>query len=298
MANRVVIITGAGGGLGAAYAKELASRGARVVVNDPGGAVDGSGVSWAAQGVTEQILAAGGEAVACYGDITTVEGRDDIVSTAMSAYGQIDGLVCNAGILRDKAFHKMSADQIDAVLDVHLRGHIHLAQKVFAIMREAEFGRIVFVTSASGLYGNFGQANYGAAKAGLFGLTKVLAIEGAQKGILVNAVAPIAATRMTAGVLADEVTALAAPEAVSQMVAVLASDQCPVTGNVYSVCGSRVAEIFIAETEGVIFDDIRAESILDLLGLVGLRENYVEPDSLTDAVEIILHDLRAAAANM
>ena len=180
--GRVAIITGAGGALGRSHALELAQRGAKVVVNDLGGSVHGEGgATTVAQQVVDEIAASGGEAVANFGSVTNPE---PIVQSALDAFGRVDILVNNAGILRDKAFHNMSVEDIDAVLDVHLRGAMALTQLVFKLMREQRFGRIINTTSASGLFGNFGQANYGAAKAGLFGLTRVLAQEGARVNIL------------------------------------------------------------------------------------------------------------------
>ncbi len=201
--GRVAIITGSGGGLGRTYALELARRGARLVVNDLGGAVDGTGASSsAADRVVEEIEAAGGEAVANYDSVSTEEGGAAIVQTALDSFGTVDIVVIHAGILRDKSFAKMEAAEVEAVLDVHLKGAFYVSIPAFGIMKESGYGRFVFTSSSSGLFGNFGQANYGAAKAGLAGLSNVLAIEGQKYNILSNAIAPIALTRMTEELLA------------------------------------------------------------------------------------------------
>ena len=186
--GRVAIITGAGGGLGCSHALELARRGAQILVNDLGGALDGSGSSMsAADRVVDEIAAFGGTAAPNHDSVATPEGGQAIVQAALDAFGRVDIVINNAGILRDKAFHKMDNTMIDAVIDVHLKGAFYVSQPAFRLMREQGYGRIVNTTSASGLFGNFGQANYGAAKAGLAGLTRVLALEGAGRGINVNA---------------------------------------------------------------------------------------------------------------
>jgi NAD(P)-dependent dehydrogenase (short-subunit alcohol dehydrogenase family) len=287
--GRVAIITGAGGGLGRSHALQLARRGAQVLVNDLGGAVDGSGSSMtAADRVVEEITAAGGIAIANHDSVATAEGGQAIVQAAIDAFGKVDVLVNNAGILRDKAFHKMDNSMIEAVIDVHLKGALYVSQPAYRLMREQGYGRIVNTSSASGLFGNFGQANYGAAKAGLAGLTRVLALEGASRGILVNAIAPIAATRMTKdilGPLADKVS----PESVSPLVAYLAHEDCAVNGHVYSVAGGRIARIFVAETHGVVLRENTPEEIQSKLSLIDVMdvERYHLPASLEDETTII-----------
>ncbi|MFC9767252.1 SDR family NAD(P)-dependent oxidoreductase [Rhodococcus jostii] len=289
--ERVAIVTGAGNGLGRSHALELARRGARVVVNDLGGSLHGDGQSTdAAQAVVDEITALGGTAVANRDSVATEEGGRAIVQTALDEFGRLDVLVNNAGILRDKAFHKMDGPMIDAVIDVHLKGTLFVTQPAFRAMREAGYGRIVNTSSASGLFGNFGQANYGGAKAGIAGVTRVLALEGAAYGIAANAIAPIASTRMTAGLLGD-LTARVTPEGVSPVVAFLAHEDCPVSGAVYSVAGGRVAKIFVGETSGAVLEELTAEAVRDQLSEIEDQSTYHEPTSLDMATAIIARAL-------
>jgi NAD(P)-dependent dehydrogenase (short-subunit alcohol dehydrogenase family) len=287
--GRVAIITGAGGGLGRSHALALALRGAQVLVNDLGGSLDGSGSSKsAADRVVDEIIAHGGVAAPNHDSVATREGGQAIVQAALDAFGRVDILVNNAGILRDKAFHKMDHTMIDPVIDVHLKGAFYVSQPAFALMREQGYGRIINTSSASGLFGNFGQANYGAAKAGLAGLTRVLALEGAERGIRVNAIAPIALTRMTGGVL-GELAVKVAPDSVSPLVAYLAHEECSVNGHLYSVSGGRIARIFVAETHGVVLTDNTPEAIQAHLSLIDRLDGdrYHEPSSLDDETTII-----------
>jgi 3-hydroxy-3-methylglutaryl CoA synthase/NAD(P)-dependent dehydrogenase (short-subunit alcohol dehydrogenase family) len=234
--DRVAIVTGAGAGLGRAYALELAQRGARVVVNDLGGARDGSGEGAAtpADKVVAEIKALGGEAVANYDNVATPQGGENIVKAAMDAFGRVDILVNNAGILRDKSFIKMEPDNWKAVMDVHLNGAYHVTRPAVAVMKENGYGRIVMTTSAAGLYGNFGQTNYSAAKMGLVGLMNTLKLEGKKYNIKVNTVAPIAASRLTEDVMPPELFEKSKPEFVTPMVMYLCSETCSETGAIFN----------------------------------------------------------------
>ena len=248
--GRVAIVTGAGGGLGRTYALELARRGARVVVNDLGGAVDGTGASSsAADQVVSEIEQAGGEAVANYDSVSTEEGGAGIVRSAVDAFGKVDIVINNAGILRDKSFAKMTMAEVEAVIDVHLKGGFYVSSPAFQIMRENGYGRFVFTSSASGLFGNFGQANYGAAKAGLVGLSNVLAIEGEKYNIRSNAIAPIAKTRMTEDLLGP-VADLVAPDQVTPLVVYLCSEANEYSHEIFTVGGGRYGRVFIGTNRG------------------------------------------------
>lgn len=226
--GRVAIVTGAGTGLGRCHAMQLAARGAKVVVNDLGGGRDGTGGSMAAADtVVAEIRAAGGEAIANAANVTDESQVDAMVQQAIDTWGRVDVLVNNAGILRDKSFAKLENDNWRAVVDVHLNGAAYCSRAVWPIMREQSYGRIVMTTSTSGIYGNFGQANYGAAKSGVVGLMNVLCIEGEKYGIKVNCLAPTAATRMTQDIMPAEVLDVLAPESVSPAVLFLASEDGP-----------------------------------------------------------------------
>jgi NAD(P)-dependent dehydrogenase (short-subunit alcohol dehydrogenase family) len=277
--GKVAIITGAGGGLGKQHALLLASRGALVVVNDLGGAVDGSGSDvGAAQLVVDEITVAGGEAVADTNSVATPEGGAAVVQTALDTFGRIDIIVNNAGILRDKSFNNMTSELLDPVLDVHLRGAFHVTQPAWQHLREQSYGRIISTSSSSGLFGNFGQSNYGAAKMGLVGFTRVLALEGAKYGITANAIAPLALTRMTEPLLGP-FGAKVAPECVSPVVAYLAHESCAATGRVFSVGGGRVAEVFIGETQGFYAPELTPELVAENWVTITDREGYVVPAS-------------------
>src|SRR5690606_36010769 len=244
------IVTGAGGGLGRHFALELARRGARVVVNDLGGALDGSGSSArAAETVVEEIRAAGGEAVANFDSVSDPESGAAIVQQALDEYGTVDVVISNAGILRDRSFANMTIEELHAVLDVHLRGGFYVAMPAFKVMKEKGYGRLVFTSSNAGILGNFGQANYGAAKMGLVGLSNVLAIEGAKYGIKANVVAPVARTRMTEELLGPMAEHFD-PALVAPMVVYLASEACEATHEIYSAGGGRYARFFVGLTPG------------------------------------------------
>jgi len=255
--DRVIVVTGAGGGLGREYALVLAREGASVVVNDLGGARDGTGAghSMADQVVTE-IKAAGGRAVANYDSVADAAGAQNIVKTALEEFGAIHGVVSNAGILRDGTFHKMTDEAWDSVLKVHLYGGYNVIRAAWPHFREQSFGRVVVATSTSGLFGNFGQANYGAAKLGLVGLINTLAQEGAKYDIKANALAPIAATRMTEDILPPEVFEKLTPEYVAPVVAYLCTQEVPDTGSVFIVGGGKVQRTALFQNKGVTFEQV------------------------------------------
>ena len=250
--NRVAIVTGAGGGLGRAHALLLASRGAKVVVNDLGGAVDGSGSDKkSADKVVDEIKAAGGEAVANYDGVDTPEGAAKLVATAKDAFGKLDIVINNAGILRDVSFMKMTQEDWDKVLAVHLTGTMNVSKAAWPLLRENSYGRVVNTTSAAGLYGNFGQANYSAAKLGIVGLSKTLAHEGAKYDIKCNVIAPIAKSRMTETIMPPNVLEKLLPEYVSPLVAYLCSEGLAETAQVYAVGGGYFSRVAVVEGEGV-----------------------------------------------
>jgi len=260
--NRVVIVTGAGNGLGKAYALELGKRGAKVVVNDLGGAVDGSGSGNSpADDVVNEIIENGGEAVANYDSVATEDGGESIVQTAVDSFGTVDAVINNAGILRDKSFANMTEEEFSLIIEVHLKGTYFVTQPAFKIMKENNYGRIVNVASPSGLFGNFGQTNYGAAKMGIVGLTNVLAIEGAKYNIKVNVIAPTAYTRMTEALLPEDVGKLFSAELVTPMVTYLASETCEPTHEIFGVAAGRFARIGIITHEGYVNTQATAEDI-------------------------------------
>ena len=252
--NRVVVITGAGSGLGKSYALYLAARGAYVVVNDRGGNVAGEGASnLPAQLVVDEIKRAGGNAVANFDDISEVEGANNLIRQALDQFGTVDVLICNAGILRDKSFMKMSMDDFELVLRVHLHGTVYVTRAAFPVMKDKRYGRIVMTTSASGLYGNFGQTNYAAAKLGIVGFMNSLKLEGLKYNIRVNAVAPLAATRLAEGVFPQEIASRLKPELVTPAVAYLCSEQCEVSGDIISAGAGSYSAVKIVESKGVRF---------------------------------------------
>lgn len=274
--DRVVVVTGAGGGLGREYAMLLAREGALVVVNDLGGARDGSGAgSTMADSVVAEIREAGGTAVANYDSVATEEGAAALIKTAIDEFGAVHGVVNNAGILRDGAFHKMSTDNWESVQRVHLWGGYHVTRAAWPHFREQRHGRVVVATSTSGLYGNFGQANYGAAKLGLVGLVNTLAVEGAKYNILANAVAPLAATRMTEDIAPPEFLEKLPPAQVAPVIGYLVSDECTDTATVLVVGGGSVKRVAQFESAGVHFSE---PPTID-----GVAEKWSEITDLTGA---------------
>jgi NAD(P)-dependent dehydrogenase (short-subunit alcohol dehydrogenase family) len=262
--GKVAIVTGAGGGLGRAHALELAKRGAKVVVNDLGGSRDGAkdSSSATAEAVVAEIEALGGIAMASGASVTDEQEVNAMVEATMKAWGRVDILINNAGILRDKTFHKMEVEDFSAVLDVHIMGAVNCTKAVWEIMRSQAYGRIVMTTSSSGLYGNFGQANYGAAKLGLVGFMNTLHLEGAKYNIKVNCLAPVAATRMTEDIIPENMLALLAPELVSPGVMYLVSDDAP-SRQILSAGAGCFAVAKIIETDGFALkpEDATAENV-------------------------------------
>jgi NAD(P)-dependent dehydrogenase (short-subunit alcohol dehydrogenase family) len=262
--GRVAVVTGAGGGLGRAHARLLAARGAAVVVNDLGGSVDGiGGDSAAARQVVREIEAAGGRALASFDDIATPEGAQRLVEAAAQAFGRVDVLINNAGILRDKTLAKMAPADFEAVVRVHLLGSAWCSRAVLPLMQQQQYGRIVMTTSAAGLYGNFGQSNYGAAKLGVVGLMNTLKLEAEKNGIRVNTVAPVALTRMTEGLPFARMLEQATPERVAAGVAFLASEQCDFSGVVLAAGAGYFSTVRIVEGPGVHVDaeDVSPEAV-------------------------------------
>ena len=262
--DKVVIVTGAGGGLGKSHALEFARRGAKVVVNDLGGSVDGSGgASDAANAVVEEIKAEGGEAIANGASVADQSGVQNMIDEVMSKWGRIDVLVNNAGILRDKSFHKITLEEFDAVMDVHFQGSVYTSHAVYPIMREQNFGRIIFTTSSGGLSGNFGQANYGSAKMAMIGLMNCLKIEGQKYNVHSSAVAPVALSRMTENLFPEGIGERFLPEYVTPAVIYLASDDAP-NGAIIGAGAGVFTQFRIFETMGLALgtgDDMTPENI-------------------------------------
>ena len=291
--GKVAIITGAGGGLGRCHALELARRGARIVVNDLGGSVSGEGGDKSpADHVVEEIEALGGEAVADANSVATAEGGEAIVKTAMDAFGTVDIVINNAGILRDKTFHNLTPDLVEPVIDVHLLGAFYVTIPAWRIMRDKGYGRVVNTSSNSGILGNFGQANYGAAKMGLVGLTRVLANEGRKHNIRANAIAPVAKTRMTEDLLGPLGDALD-PSLVTPLVAWLASEDCDTTGEVFSAAGGLISRFFIGLTPGYHNPNLTVEDVRDNWGAIRDPEGYIIPEGPQDELKKILETLTA-----
>ena len=274
--DKVAIVTGAGGGIGKEHALELARRGAKVVVNDLGGSVDGSGTSDAAEEVVELIKSEGGEAISNGASVTDLDAVKNMVQQTMDEWGRIDILVNNAGILRDKSFHKVSIEDFNLVMDVHFQGSLNCTHTIFPIMREQEYGRIIFTSSASGVYGNFGQTNYGSAKMAMIGLMNTLKLEGQNKNIFTNSITPVAYTRMTEGLIPEDFGQNLKSEYITPAVIYLASDQAP-NGVIIAAGAGVFSRINIQESMGVSLgtgEDMTPENI---------HANWDKISDMTDA---------------
>lgn len=291
--DKVVIVTGAGGGLGRAHALLFARHGARVVVNDLGGSAHGEGANAsAADQVVAQIREAGGTAVANHDSVTD---GDKIVQNALDAFGRVDVLVNNAGILRDKSFAKMDDADWDLVYRVHVEGAYKTTHAAWPYLREQNYGRVIFTSSTSGIYGNFGQSNYAMAKLGLYGLTRTLALEGRKNNILVNAIAPTGGTRMTEGLLPPEVFELLKPELVSPLVVYLGSEQCQDTAGLFEVGGGWVGKVRWERSLGADFDPREGFSPEDVAGqwqAIGDFTDAVHPQDNVEALKEMMANLQ------
>ncbi|MES1162980.1 MAG: SDR family NAD(P)-dependent oxidoreductase [Rhizobacter sp.] len=279
--GRVAIVTGAGGGLGRQHALALAARGAKVVVNDLGGTLDGVGATpLAAQKVVDEITAAGGTAMANGASVTDAAAVQAMVDAAMAAWGRVDILVNNAGILRDKSFTKMTLDDFRLVVDVHLMGAVNCTKAVWDVMRAQNYGRIVMTTSSTGLFGNFGQANYGAAKMALVGLMQTLTIEGAKNDIRVNCLAPTAATRMTENLMPEAVLKLLRPETVTPGLLALVAEGAPTRAILCAGAGS-FERAHVTLTPGVFvgLPDDAAEQVAARFDEISYRSDEIVPES-------------------
>ncbi|KZX50847.1 MULTISPECIES: SDR family oxidoreductase [Stutzerimonas] len=294
--DKVVIVTGAGGGLGRAHALLFARHGARVVVNDLGGSTQGEGAnSSAADRVVEEIRQAGGEAVANHDSVTD---GDRIVQQALDTYGRIDVVVNNAGILRDKTFHKMDDADWDLVYRVHVEGSYKVTRAAWSHMREQGYGRVIFTASTSGIYGNFGQSNYGMAKLGLYGLTRTLALEGRKNNVLVNAIAPTGGTRMTEGLIPPQVFEQLKPELVSPLVVYLGSEQCQDTGGLFEVGGGWMGKVRWERSLGAGFDPkagFDAEDVAAQWQQICNFENAAHPADNIEALKEMMANLQKYA---
>jgi NAD(P)-dependent dehydrogenase (short-subunit alcohol dehydrogenase family) len=289
--GRVAIVTGAGGGLGRAYALELARRGAKVVVNDLGASRDGTGHSDAALSVVAEIEAAGGIAMADGGSVTDLEQMRKMVAKAIKAWGGVHILINNAGILRDKSFAKMSMDDFRAVVDVHLIGSANATHAVWEPMREQAYGRILMTASSTGLYGNFGQANYGAAKLGLAGFAKTLSIEGARNNVRVNTIAPTAATRMTEDIFPPELLDRFQPEQVAPAALFLVSEDAPT--NVILGAGAGVVQAaYVTLTRGAVLAEPTPEAVAAQYAQIIDRDGETTPQSGAEQAMTIMQRLQ------
>jgi NAD(P)-dependent dehydrogenase (short-subunit alcohol dehydrogenase family)/acyl dehydratase len=302
--DRVAIVTGAGAGLGRLYALELACRGAKVVVNDLGGARDGSGEgsSKPADKVVAEIKALGGDAVANYDSVATAEGGENIVQCALDAFGTVDILINNAGILRDKSFLKMEPENWQVVLDVHLNGAYNVSRPAFGVMKEKGYGRILMTTSAAGLYGNFGQTNYTAAKMGLVGLMNTLKLEGQKYDIKVNTIAPVAASRLTEDILPPDFLDKLKPELVAPLAIFLVSENCPVSGNTYNAGMGSFNRVAMVTGPGAVVGDgdghepPTAEQMLSQWGSITSLKGAREYQNLNEQIGDLLAAFSKPAA--
>jgi len=289
--GRVAIVTGAGGGLGRAYALELARRGAKVVVNDLGAACDGTGHSDAALNVVAEIEAAGGTAMSDGGSVTDADHMVAMVEKAKAAWGGVHILINNAGILRDKSFAKMEMADFRTVVDVHLIGSANATKAVWETMREQNYGRILMTSSSTGLYGNFGQANYAAAKLGLAGFARTLALEGQRNNVHVNTIAPTAATRMTQDIFPPELLERFRPETVAPAALFLVSEEAP-TGAILGAGAGVVQAAYITLTRGVALDDATPESVAAQWEAITSRDRETVPQSGAEQAMTILQRLQ------
>jgi NAD(P)-dependent dehydrogenase (short-subunit alcohol dehydrogenase family) len=288
----VAIVTGAGGGLGRAHALLLAARGARVVVNDLGGSREGTGASTMMAGlVVDEIRKAGGEAVANYDGVDTYAGGEAIVQTALDAYGKVDIVIANAGILRDRAFHNISEEDWDRLFAVHVKGSFNVIQPAFRIMRQNNYGRIIVTTSNAGLFGNFGQANYSSAKMALIGLANTLELEGAKYNIKTNVIAPVAASRLTEDIMPPPVLEKLKPEFVSPMVAYLCSEECQESGGIFTAGGGYFGRAAIVEGKGAVIPNPTIEDIRDHLDKI---KDMSGAEEFTNALDEVQKRLMAA----
>jgi NAD(P)-dependent dehydrogenase (short-subunit alcohol dehydrogenase family) len=288
--DRVAVITGAGGGLGRTYALEIAKRGGMVVVNDLGGKADGSGGSSSmADQTVKEINEAGGKAVANYDSVATPEGGEAIIQTAIDNFGKVDIVINNAGILRDKTFAKLSKEELEIVLDVHLKGAFYVTQPAFRKMKEQNYGRILFTASGAGVFGNFGQTNYGAAKMGLVGLSNVLAQEGLKNNIRCNVIAPIARTRLTEQLLGPMAEKFD-PACVTPLSVYLVSEQCELTHEIFDVGGGRSARIFIGMNQGWAKGPGQPASVEEIAANMDqIRDvsDYIIPSGIGDEMKMV-----------
>jgi NAD(P)-dependent dehydrogenase (short-subunit alcohol dehydrogenase family) len=276
----------------------LASRGAKVVVNDLGGARDGSGSGGSAMAdqVVDEIKAAGGEAVANYNGVDTAEGGEAIVKTALDTWGKIDIVIANAGILRDRAFHNIEESDWDAIFAVHVKGSFNVIQPAFRVMRQNNYGRIIVTTSNAGLYGNFGQANYSSAKTAVIGLANTLELEGAKYNIKANVIAPVAASRLTEDVMPPAVLDKLLPEYVSPAVAYLCSEECDLSGNIITAGGGYYGRAAIVEGKGAVLPSATIEDFRDNLGQITDMSGAEEFTNAFDEVQKRLAPATAASS--